>query len=408
MLFLRWKRCIVGSLLIAISQCSQAAIDLRGSVGLETRAFTELDFVQSSLAIETEWYWESGDSSIAWKFKPFARLDSRDDERTHADLREFFFQYANQRWEFRAGINKVFWGVTESQHLVDVINQTDYLEGFDGEDKLGQPMLQLTSVNDWGVIDAFLLPYFRERKFPGQDGGFNYQLTLDTATGVQTFDAHWLDAEYESSQENKHVDTAFRYSHFIGPVDVGISYFSGTARDPLLTIAKIDQQKQTAHWSQTYLQMTQWGISLQATLGVWLLKLEAIERDWKAGNYSALSAGFEYTIYGLSEQGADLGLLLEWNHDSRGDQATNPNQNDLFSGLRYSFNNPQSSEILMGVSTDLDNRRSYMGKVEASHRLGDSYRVSIDAWFFNSDDVADPVYLFAEQNFIQLSLEKFF
>ena len=32
-----------------------------------------------------------------------------------------------------------FWPQTESAHLVDVINQTDFLEGLDREKKLGQP-----------------------------------------------------------------------------------------------------------------------------------------------------------------------------------------------------------------------------------------------------------------------------
>ena len=46
----------------------------------------------------------------------------------------------------RLGLRKVYWGVTESQHLVDVINQTEGVENLDGEDKLGQPMLNLALI----------------------------------------------------------------------------------------------------------------------------------------------------------------------------------------------------------------------------------------------------------------------
>ena len=70
----------------------------------------------------------------------------------------------------RVGIRKEFWGVTEFQHLVDVINQTDGVEDFDGEDKLGQQMVNLSLVNDWGIVDLFLLPGFRERTYAGEEG----------------------------------------------------------------------------------------------------------------------------------------------------------------------------------------------------------------------------------------------
>ncbi|MDD7885073.1 hypothetical protein [Flavivirga sp. 57AJ16] len=42
--------------------------------------------------------------------------------------------------------------MTESNHLVDIINQTDAVETFDGEEKLGQPMVQLS----WGTDNIIL------------------------------------------------------------------------------------------------------------------------------------------------------------------------------------------------------------------------------------------------------------
>ncbi|MFA0280087.1 hypothetical protein AB4489_26825, partial [Vibrio sp. 10N.222.55.F8] len=99
-------------------------------------------------------------------------------------------------YELRAGVGKVFWGVTESAHLVDVVNQTDAIESVDGESKLGQSMVHFTSIKDWGTIDAMLLPYFRERTFAGEDGRLR--------TPVPVSD----DALYESSREEKHVDVA--------------------------------------------------------------------------------------------------------------------------------------------------------------------------------------------------------
>lgn len=392
--------------LLLASTIAHADIDLRGSTGVEVRYFTHPQEFQSSVFIEPEWYWE--EDSSAWTIKAFARVDALDEERTHADVREAFYQYIDDNWELRAGINKVFWGVTESQHLVDVINQTDYLEGFDGEDKLGQPMVQFTLVNSWGVIDTFILPYFRERKFPGEDGHFNFSTTLTTEAGQQAFSANFEPAKYESSQAEHHVDAALRYSHTLGSWDFGVSYFAGTRRDPLLEMTTIDVVEQTINFTPFYAQMEQIGFDIQATLGAWLWKVEALSRWQEANDYAAAVAGFEYTVYGINDQGSDLGLLMELNWDERDNEATTPLQNDVFIGGRLTWNDEQSSELLAGVIQDLNESDSYTMKLEASRRLGDSYRLSAEAWIFNSDSPTDITYIFRNEDFFQLSLEKFF
>ena len=80
-------------------------------------------------------------------FAPFFRYDNTDSRRTHADLREayllLFGEIGEGEWELRVGVDQVFWGVTESQHLVDIVNQVDFVEHPAGEAKLGQPMVQL-------------------------------------------------------------------------------------------------------------------------------------------------------------------------------------------------------------------------------------------------------------------------
>ncbi len=398
-------KCCV-TLLVFSALPGYAEIDLRGSTGLETRYFTHAEEFQSSFFIEPEWYWENNDS--AWTMKPFARIDSLDSDRTHVDVREAFYQYVGNNWELRAGINKVFWGVTESQHLVDVINQTDYLEGFDGEDKLGQPMVQFTHINSWGVIDAFVLPYFREREFPGENGHFNFSTQVITGSGAEVFNAYFEDAAYESSREEKHVDAALRYSHNVGDWDVGAHYFTGTRRDPFIQVTNIDATGQLVRFTPFYGKMEQIGMDIQATLGAWLWKLEAISRWQETDDYAAAVAGFEYTLYGVNDQGSDVGLLMEFNWDERDRMAATPLQNDLFIGGRLTWNDEQSSELLAGVLQDLDENHRYMARLEASRRLGDSYRFSAEAWIFNSDSSGDVAYNIRNEDFIQLCIEKFF
>ena len=88
-------------------------------------------------------------------------------------------QIGNDEWELRLGVDRVFWGVAESRHLVDIVNQTDLIEHPDEEDKLGQPMAHLTWSGDWGVAEVFGLPYHRARTFSGPKGRLRFPLVAD-------------------------------------------------------------------------------------------------------------------------------------------------------------------------------------------------------------------------------------
>ena len=155
-------------------------VEFEGTYFFEEPLFPEQSNSDLSIAAEPEYIyeWNNGDDLLT--FKPFYRIDQRDDNRTHGDIRELTWIHAADEWELLAGNGKVFWGVTEAIHLVNIINKTDQLEGFDGEDKLGQPMLDLSLIRDWGVIDMFVLPYFRELNFPSAQGRPRFSNPIDT------------------------------------------------------------------------------------------------------------------------------------------------------------------------------------------------------------------------------------
>jgi len=125
-------------------------------------------------------------------------------------------------------------------------------------------------------------------------------------------------------------------------------------------------------------------------------------------DYSAISTGFEYTFYGLAQSATDLGILVEINYDSRQADASTPAQKDIFIGGRLTPNDEQSSELLFGISQDLDENSSHALKLEANRRLGSRYKIALEGWIFASDIPSDPIYLWRDQDFIQLSLDYYF
>ena len=376
-----------------------SALELSGFVGVEARLFNQSPLFdeQRSQSVSAVWApefyhaWDDEDQSVL--FVPFARLDSADKERTHADVRELIYQVVGDDWELRLGIGKVFWGVTESQHLVDIVNQTDLVENIDGEDKLGQPMINFALIRDWGTLDFFALPGFRERTFPGRRGRLRSEPPVDTDR-----------AEYESGAEQHRLDFAARWSHVIGDWDIGLSHFYGTGRDPTLRLALGDDGPVLV---PRYEVVNQTGLDVQATLGAWLWKFEGIHRSGQGDSFFAATGGFEYTLFGIMDTAADLGLLAEYLYDDRGDDALTSFEDDLFLGARLALNDEQSTEILAGLTHDIDGDGRFYN-IEASRRLGDRWTLELQARVFSGLERDERSFALRSDDHVQLTLLRYF
>ena len=368
-------------------------IEVQGRFFYEDALFATQHSEQLSLAAAPEFFWSWNDGNDSLEFIPSARVDQYDDERTHMDIRELSWVHVGDDWETRVGIRREFWGVTEFQHLVDIINQSDSVEDVDNEDKLGQPMLNLSLVKDWGIIDLYLLPYFRKRTFAGTEG----------RPGIPFIDT--TNALYESNDEDKHIDLAVRWSHSIDEYDIALSWFKGTSRDPNLipSLTPLGIPLLTPY----YQQISQLGIELQASLESVLLKFEMIHNENSIDDFLALQSGIEYSQYGIFDSNADLGWLVEYAWDERGKNSGSNFQNDLFVGNRLVLNDVQSSELLFGLSYDLD-FKSHSVLIEGSRRFGENIKLSIDARFFESDKVKDPLYLFRRDDHIQITAQYYY
>lgn len=380
------------------------AAEWSGQLGMETRLFTETAAYagqhghNSSLFFQPEFYHENNEATESFTLVPFIRLDQHDDERSHADIRELTWLKVMDNLEIRLGVRKVFWGVTESQHLVDIINQTDAVDSVDGEEKLGQPMVNLSYITELGSFDVFLLPYFRERTFAGREGRLRSQPYVDTTTTL-----------YESADKEKHLDYAFRWAHSMDEWDFGASYFRGTSRDPRFVVGTDSVGRSVLN--PYYDLITQIGVDVQATFDSWLWKLEGIHRSGLSGNgdssYNAFTAGFEYTFYSAIGEATDIGLVFELLRDDRGNSATTPFQKDVMLGLRFNLNDEQSTEALIGMVRDLDND-SVIYSVEASRRLSEHLKLTIESRQYSNIPINAALYSYSSDDFVQFELSYYF
>ena len=388
------------SLFAAFSAAAQAAdieVELSGRFSIESRLYP--DSAQhsgqrshaSGFTAKPELYAED-EEGRSITVSPFFRYDSADPRRTHADLREAFLllygEAGDGEWELRLGVDRVAWGVAEVRNIVDIVNQTDLVEHPDEKTKLGQPMAHGTWSADWGVLELFLLPWHRERTYPGRAGRLRSEFVVDNDR-----------ATYDSAAEERHMDWAVRYSGSFGLVDLGLSYFDGQSREPVLRPVPFDplQGRFPTALAPHYEKIRQFGLDAQLTTGPWLLKLEAIRRlgasnrprledlklRYEEDDFGAWILGGEHTLYSVFDTEAEITLLAEWHWDGRGaERATNAFENDLFLAVRLALNDVEGTEFTLSVAEDLDHAGRVFG-IEAKTRLSDNWSFELEGTAFH-------------------------
>ena len=287
------------------------------------------------------------------------------------------------------GINTVFWGVTESINIVDVINQVDTGD-ISGDQKLGQPMVNLQFLPEYGTFSLYLLPYFRERNFPGNEGRFRGPVVIEKSA-----------SKFESSDDLHNLDIALRYSHYFADIDFGLSYFKGTSREPL--ILSNAQEELSLH----YAQISQIGLDVQYIYFDWLFKSELTIRNGFSETYFAAVSGFEYTLYQIFNSDSDFSILMEYQHDSRSkDEPQVLSDQDIFFGYRITLNDISDSSFLGGTTYDTG-KYSSTTFLEYETRIYENFSLQVSVTEFSGAQTSDPSYIFDSDDFVQIKLTSY-
>lgn len=384
------------------------AAEWSGEVGFESWFFADTGSegqskTHPSLHIEAEYFndWNGGRDSFT--FSPMYVYDVQDDERAHGDVSELVWIHVGDSWELRTGVHTVFWGVVETQHQVDIINQTDLVMNYDGEDKLGQPMINLSVDQSWGTLDLYLMSFFRDRTFSGDEGRFRGPFIVDTDN-----------PRFESSDERKQIDAAIRWHQYFGDFDIAVSHFSGTDRTPSFELQG-EMVGPTfvpnGMLTPVYYVVDQTGLELQYIYEGWALKLEAISNSGSGfgERYNAQTAGFEFTQTGIFESRIDLGWIVEYSHDSRGVLAP-PRilEQDLAVATRWELNDIDATEMLFGVVVD-EKASDVVVFLEGSRRIGEYWKVFVEGRIYNAGSFPDSkLWYLQDDDFLRIELVRYF
>lgn len=431
------------ALAAAAVHCTAGAVELEGRLDLDLRAFQPeaRRELTAALAGTLQAHTHFRALPLRAEAELFYRLDADDDQRAGGDIRQAYIQWRGEQVDVSLGWRRVFWGVTESRSLVDVINQDDRAGDIRGDEKLGQPMLQLDWHGALGSASLYLMPRGRKRIFSGADGYPRAPLRIDGPAG-------------RFSGERDRPDLALRWQYSGRGFDVGLSGFDGSARDPdfeicarlpahallalpcapLPALAGLEApssllalrerlaelpgyaELETWLWQRTaehlrlrpvYPRERRLGVDVQYLQGAWAWRLEALARERERRRSRALVAGVEYALPRFFATDWEVGLLAEYLYDQRRDDPFNRYfDDDLFIGGRVFVNDIAGSNLLGGVIISRDGRDRFYS-LEAGRRLGEYWRATLTLRVQDGD--GGPLHRYTgNQDQLRLMLQRYF
>ena len=403
--------------LIALVFCASsvwADFEYRGYVGLNSQAYfkrpADKHAQNFTLEQELELSYTHGDWQSGARL--YAQEDGHDlDEdkengRTFLRLDELYVKYELENALFFAGKNIRFWGALEAFNVADTFTTVDFRSDLLDQQREGAWNVAYSYFTETGELSLIMKLY----ENPWRMGKYPYVYDF-----LPKF-VHY-DSDLEHEKEGFYPTLYLKYSgstEWEYPLDYAFIMQHGYDSQRYFTSDAPLNGVNNRFRANAYL--VDKALTYHTlVLGNTLFKLEASaahvrdEQVMLGGlhvkDYYQLGAGFEHTLVAVYES-ADLGLIGEY---YRYDTFEHKNeiaddlalfqtfQNDLFVGLRYSFNDMEDSSVLAGVVIDTEYaEQSY--RVEYKTRLFDTFSLKADYSYINPSDSQQTAYAMLQEH----------
>jgi hypothetical protein len=368
-------------------------------------------------------------------------------DRTLVNLEKAFYTQRFDGWDIVLGYNVEDWGVSAGRTIVNVLNARDRTGRIGGGSLIGTPMLNANVVTDVGTFSAYAL-FGDVREHFGGD-----------ATRQRAFLP--VDSDFAAYEDDDSVDVALRYSHDFavgaGSLDIGAHVYHGTSREGValpgcvattgvvteaicaqintaiidgfaaggtqpLTPAEMtafvngllgpvvaaDYSANAAGLIPYYQEINQVGLTAVYANGNTQLRFEGFWRETAHEDYVAAIIGGDRTFYDVAGLNGDLVVALEYHYDDRSARQNGAIfDDDVFLGLSYLGNDAAGTEASFGMFQDLDTSAQFF-TLGVSRRIGDRFRISLDATHIEAGGTGDPLAVIDNDSFVELTLSTFF
>lgn len=376
-------------LLISLLTCSVllfADFEYQGHIGLDSQAFLllpddkhknnftayeqlEMSYTHEALKLSTRLYAQQD-------YYDFS--DDRKNERTFGRIDELYGVYEFDNDSVFAGKNIRYWGALEARNIVDGFNTQDLRNDLFNPDKMGAYNVAYSHYTDNGEFSIIFKLSENEQKMASSPYVYYFFpsfVTYDSKLkSEKSLERPSLFLSYSGTTDSKY------------PLDYAVIYENGyDSQRYFRSDGPLDGSDVTFS-EHAYLVnkfMTYDTLVVDATL----IKLEALYSDVIddkfISDYYHIGLGVEHTI-NFDDLDGDLGLIGEYyryetlQSGKYSDlQLFETFQNDLFLGLRYSFNDEDDSSFVGGVISDMEyNEQVYY--VEYESRFAESFKLNFD------------------------------
>ena len=353
--------------------------------------------------------------------------------------------------DFLIGYNVENWGQAVSQSVTNVLNPVDFSDRSPGASLLGTPMINVNYTTPTGTYSAYLLTGFVGSNFE-EDPGTRQRSFFNTDTSR---------AYFEKANEND-IDLSLRYTNNFtlgaGSVDLGVSYFNGTDRTPVLlpgctnslgTITEAacsntnDQVVSiyeglgsggfdtdsfwdfvTDNLNDTvaggisaipgigfvpyYQEIEQIGLELNYAVNDVQLRFEGTYTETSKSGYFETVVGGDYTFNNFAGTDDTMTVAVEYLYNEQG--RSNPFvifEDDIFVGVDYRTNNERDLRFNLGAFYDLSSS-AMLTTASAAMRLTDSLTFEVSAQKAFASSYNDPLAFIRKDGFVELKLRSFF
>lgn len=374
--------------MIFLSTFCLAQVQTEGFIGINTQQYSSKDNKHSNnITLEQKLKLSYEKENTLSILEIYAQedstdfLDSKDNKRSFIRINELYSQYENDNSKILLGKNIRFWGALEVKNIVDTFNLQEGRNDPFETDKIGAYNIAYSYFFEDSEISIIAKLYEQKNKLASNK--YMYSILKN---------AESLKNKLESEKSLYRPSLYLLYNGTSNEDDYSLDY-------AFIYENGYDSQRYLSKISNIYTQhaylvnkfMTYNTLVLNSTL----YKIEALYTDViddkNISDYVHIALGIEHTLE-PSENGNELGLLCEYyyydtleknklSHIDLGETF----QNDLFLGLRYSFNDINNSSAVGGVILDTqDKEENYY--IEYQTRLNDMFKLKFDYRYFDPSD----------------------
>ncbi len=349
----------------------------------------ELKYFKDNLSIYSKFYAQ----------EDLHDLRDNQNERTFVRVDELYMKYDFDNDMLSVGKSLKFWGALEVRNIVDVFNPLDLRTDLFEMQKIGVYNFTYSHYTDSGEITV--ITKFKEQNQEMSSSTYVYNFfpefvsyngKINTSQNIYRPSVY---LKYSGSSDTQYaLDYAFLYEN---GYDSQRYFLSGGILDG--SPVNFKQHTYIVDKFMTYNTLV---------VDTTLIKLEAlyakVDDDKYIGDYSHIGFGVEHTIENFMDSDAGVGLIAEYYRyitleDDMYDDLDifETMQNDLFIGIRYSFNNANDTNIIGGVIADIEyDEQVYYVKLES--RAYNSFKIELDYYLIKPSKDKATAYSFLQKH----------